>query len=126
MNTMIKATNIELTNTIQEYVDKRMESVSRVLNDTDAVVRFEVAKTTNHHKQGELFQAEVSIVSNGNKFFSRSVQEDLYAAIDDVKEEITREITYFKDKKETLFRRGARSVKKMFKGISDRNPFTSK
>jgi len=123
---MIKATNIELTNAIQKYVDKKMEVVFNVLNDPDATVRFEVAKTTNHHNKGELYQAEVDILSNGDKFFSRSIKEDLYSAIDDVKEEVFREVTYLKDKKETLFRRGARSVKKMFKGISDRNPFTSK
>ena len=126
MNTMIKATNIELTHAIQEYVDKRMESVYKVLNDPHATVRFEVGKTTNHHNKGELFQAEVDIASRGNKFFSRSIKEDLYSAIDDVKEEIIGNISSFKDRKESLYRRGARSVKKMFKGISARNPFTSK
>ena len=126
MNIMIKATNIELTPVIKEYVEKRMEAISKFLPDSDTVVRVEVGKTTNHHKHGDFFKAEIDIMLGGYKFFAVSVKEDLYAAIDDAKEEIVRELTHSKDKEEGLFRRGARSIKKLMKGFSSRNPFTSK
>ena len=53
-------------------------------------------------------------------------EEDLYAAIDDVHESFVREVTTSRGRARELLRRGARSVKKMLKGISSRNPFTSK
>ena len=62
----------------------------------------------------------------GEKFFSESDHEDLYSAIDEVKENLFNEIRKNKDRRQTLFKRGAASVKKMFKGLSKRNPFTSK
>ena len=37
-----------------------------------------------------------------------------------------RQLVEFKNRRDTLFLRGARSVKKMIKGLSNRNPFTSK
>ena len=70
--------------------------------------------------------AELTISGIGSDVRTVSHKEDLYSAIDDVKEEAMVALVSMKDKKDTLFRRGARSVKKMLKGISKRNPFTSK
>lgn len=117
---------MELTDAIRDHVTKRVESLEKFINDESAVVYVEVGKTTRHHKNGDYFKAEIDIRSAGKKFFAVSEKEDLYNAVDDAKEEVQRTMTYQKDKNENLYRRGARSVKKMLKGISKRNPFTSK
>jgi ribosome-associated translation inhibitor RaiA len=62
----------------------------------------------------------------GKKFYSSVNREDMYEAIDVLKDNLFAEISKNKDKKQTLFKRGASSVKKMMKGLSKRNPFTSK
>lgn len=128
MNINIKATNMELTSAISEYVNKRLASLEKFSKkDTSISGHVEVGKTTNHHKQGEdVFKAEFDLEIGGKNFFAMSEMNDLYAAIDDAKEEIMRTITNDKDRKQTLFKRGALSVKKMLKGISKRNPTTSK
>ncbi len=126
MNINIKATNMELTSAITDYVNKRLSSITKFSKGGEMAGHVEVGKTTNHHKQGDVFKAEFDININGEKFFASSEQSDLYAAIDDAKEEIVRSITHNKDRKQTLFKRGATSIKKMLKGLSDRNPFTSK
>jgi putative sigma-54 modulation protein len=125
MNINIKSTQIDLTDAIRDHVNKKIESLERFIAE-DSVVYVEVAKTTMHHKNGEHFKAEIDIRSDGQKFFAMAEKEDLHGAIDQAKEDIQRVITYQKDKKEGLYRRGARSVKKMLKGLSKRNPFTSK
>ncbi|MEK7586139.1 MAG: ribosome-associated translation inhibitor RaiA [Patescibacteria group bacterium] len=126
MNINIKATNMELTDAISDYVNKRLASIEKFARGGEVTGFVEVGKTTNHHKQGDVYKAEFDINLNGEKFFAKSEQSDLYAAIDDAKEEIARSVTHNKDRKQTLFKRGASSVKKMLKGLSDRNPFTSK
>ena len=55
-----------------------------------------------------------------------TISEDLYVSVDDARDQIERQLTAKKDKGDTMFRRGARSIKKMMKGLSSRNPFTSK
>lgn len=126
MNINIKATNIELTGAIEEYVNKRISSIEKFVTKDGAHVNVEVGKTTNHHKQGDVYKAEIEIRSDGNVFFAEAETDDLYKAIDMAKEDIVRELTSTKDRNSSLFRRGARSVKKMLKGMSNRNPFTSK
>jgi putative sigma-54 modulation protein len=127
MNTNIKATNIELTSAISDYVNKRLSALEKFIKEEEEMTAYvEVGKTTNHHKQGEVFRAEFNIEISGDKFYTFSEKEDLYAAIDDAKDEIARQIKTNKDRRQTLFKRGAVSVKKMLKGISSRNPFTSK
>lgn len=118
---------MELTSAISEYVNKRLAGIEKFVREGESADAYiEVGKTTNHHKQGDVFRAEFNIEIAGNKFYTFSEKEDLYEAIDDAKGEVVRQITSNKDRKQTLFKRGAISVKKMLKGISDRNPFTSK
>lgn len=126
MNINIKATNMELTGAISDYVNKRLAAVEKFSKGAEMSGYVEVGKTTNHHKQGDVYKAEFSIDINGEHFFAASEESDLYAAIDAAKEDISRTISQNKDRKQTLFKRGATSVKKMLKGISKRNPFTSK
>lgn len=122
----IKATNIDLTPSIEKYVNKKLNGLERFVKDGEISAYVEVGKTTNHHKQGDLYKAEINLSLDGKKFFTDSEKEDLYSAIDEAENDIIRRITYKKDKDKTLFKRGAMSVKKMLKGFSKRNPFTSK
>jgi len=127
MTTNIKATNMELTEAISDYINKRLEGVKKFAKGNEELVAYiEVGKTTNHHKRGDVFRAEFNVEISGRKFYTVAEEEDLYAAIDEAKEEVTRQIISSKDRRQTLFKRGASSVKKMLKGVSKRNPFTSK
>jgi ribosomal subunit interface protein len=127
MATNIKATNMELTGAINDYVNKKIDSINRLVEEFKEVnIYVEVGKTTNHHKQGEYFKAEFDVDIDGEKFFAACEKNDLYKAIDEAKDQVVRRIKSNKKRKSTLFKRGAISVKKMVKGISARNPFTSK
>ncbi len=131
MKINFQAKNIEITEAIHDYAEKRVTNLGKLLSeieerDGEVIVLFSVSKTTHHHKGGEVFHADCSINIKGKKFYSSVVRQDLYEAIDEVKENLFREISRNKDRKQTLFKRGATSVKKMMKGLSKRNPFTSK
>ena len=131
MQINLQGKNMDLTEAIKDYVTKRVTNLEKLLSHLEAekgeaMVNFEVVKTTNHHKAGEIFHASCRINIAGNKFYGESDHEDLYSAIDEVKDSLFNEIERNKDRKQTLFRRGASNVKKMLKGLSKRNPFTSK
>ncbi len=127
MNIVIKATNMELTEAIKDYANKRAMSLEKLLgNDSGILVEVELGKDTNHHKQGEMYRAEINVSGAGQTYRAVASSIDIYASIDEVRDEIERKVTNSRDRSRSLFRRGARSVKKMLKGISKRNPFTSK
>lgn len=119
---------MELTPAIRDYLEKRLQALEKFIRakEGSSMMQVEVGKTTNHHKNGDVYKAELNLNAGGRVFNAISEKEDLFGAIDDVKEEMERQLIESKDREDTLFRRGARSVKKMLKGISNRNPFTSK
>jgi putative sigma-54 modulation protein len=131
MQINLKAKNMELTEAIKDYVLKRVTNLEKLLSSIEkrggeVNVNFEVGKSTKHHKSGVVFHSDCLISINGKDFYTSSDKEDLYQSIDEVKETLFNDINKNKDRKQTLFKRGATSIKKMLKGLSDRNPFTSK
>src|ERR1035437_7210196 len=118
MNINIKTTGISLTPSISEYIDKRMESAKRFLeNDPSAICNFEVEKTTRHHKNGDVFRAEAHIVAAKRDIYAESEQSDLYAAIRLVRDEVMRRLSSDKGKRLSSIRRGGTAVKNMIKGL---------
>lgn len=131
MQINLQGKNIELTEAIKDYVLKRVTNLEKLLSNIEkrggeVQVSFDVGKSTKHHKGGSVFHADCLINIDGKEFYGSADEEDLYASIDAVKENLFREISKNKDRRQTLFNRGARSIKKMLKGLSKRNPFTSK
>ena len=120
MRVQIKATGLSLSDAIEEYVEKKVGALSKYLNE-DELVSVEVGKTTRHHKSGEIFKAEIFIRGGGKEYYAISEKEDLYAAIDDVKDEMVREITSSKDKTKTLLRRGGARIKNLIKRLTWKN-----
>ncbi len=121
MKINIKATGIELTLAISNYVQKKISSIEKYIdkNYADAVAQVEVGKNTKHHKTGNIFRAEVHITGAGLDLYAVSEMEDLYAAVDMVKDEIVHNAVQLKGKRETLARRGAETMKNIMKGIAN-------
>lgn len=120
MNINFKATSIELTDAIRSYAEKRIETLEKIFGDgeSSAIFDVELSKTTNHHKSGDIFRTEITARSGGNSYRTVSVMDDLYASIDEAKEELGRKIVAEKGKSQTLYRRGAKQIKNILKGIS--------
>ena len=117
MNINIKATGIELTPAISDYVYKKISSVEKYISKKESEIsaRVEVGKTTKHHKSGDVFKAEVKLVGSGLDIYAVVEAEDLYAAIDLVEAEVARELVENKGKRMKLLRRGQRAIKDLMK-----------
>lgn len=131
MKINLQGKNIELTPAIKDYVIRKVTNLEKLLFNIEkgggeALIHFEVGKSTKHHKSGDVFHSDCLVKISGEEYYSSADGEDLYQTIDEVKETLFNEIDKEKDHKQTIFRRGARSVKKMLKGLTKRNPFTSK
>lgn len=114
-----KTTNIELTPAISDYLDKRLSALDKFISpdDESAHCQVEIGKTTRHHKQGDVFKAELNLHIAGKNLYANAEKDDLYAAIDEVKDEMVRQITQHKDKNTTLTRKGALAIKNIIKGF---------
>ena len=122
MQINLQGKNIELTQVIKDYISKRVTNLEKLLFRIEqgrgkVMVNFEVSKSTNHHKSGEIFHADCLIKIDGKEFYGSADKEDLYQAVDVVKDSLYNEINKNKDRRQTLFKRGASSIKKMLKGL---------
>lgn len=117
MNISIKATTIELTPALKDYAEKRLRSITK-FTEGDATILVELGKTSGHHRQGDIFQASVNVTTPlGKTYHAVSAKADMYEAIDDIRAEVVREINSAKGREDTLFRRGARKLKRLLRGL---------
>lgn len=116
MTITIKATNIELTPALRDYAEKRLAGLEKYgpLN----LVEVELGKTTNHHRSGEIFRAEVMVTTALGKIHRADTERtDLYEAIDVLRDESMRVLRSAKGRDTSLFRRGAQKIKRILKGV---------
>ncbi|MEK7227909.1 MAG: ribosome-associated translation inhibitor RaiA [Patescibacteria group bacterium] len=117
MNISIKSTNIELTPALKDYTEKRIGTIKKYIGEK-TTANVEIGKTSEHHKHGDIFKAEVNITTAlGKQFRAVSEKPDLYEAIDDVRNEIVREVSSAKGKSEAMWKKGARKFKNMLRGF---------
>lgn len=122
MNINIKATNVELTTTINEYLNKKIATFDKLIDQKDesAALNVILAKITKHHQKGDIFKAEMNLHISGKIFQASSEEQDIFMAIDFVKDEMTRELRSYKDKRIDLIKRGGNKVKQFIKGFYKR------
>lgn len=121
MQIIITGVHMEITDAIRSYTLEKMESLNRLSSkdDTSATLTVELSKTTNHHVHGQVFQAEGRLHVRGKETTLHTRQEDLYKAIDVLKDMLTRELASYKDKERSIVRRSAHHVKNLFKKLID-------
>ena len=99
MNLNIKATNLELTPELKEYVQKKMDMLDKYLGKFKVInAHVELEKTTNHHLKGEIYRAEVNISIGGDLLRVEKTEKDVFKAIDKVKDHLDMVIKKYKDK----------------------------
>ncbi|MDO8620170.1 MAG: HPF/RaiA family ribosome-associated protein [bacterium] len=118
MRLNLKATNITLTSDIREYLEKRLQSLDKLVSfdDPAVMVDVELGRTTRHHQNGDIFFAEINIHKGKETFRSVSDRPDILSAIDDMRDEIAGELSARKGKLISLSRRGGQFAKAFLKG----------
>lgn len=116
MRTTIHISNIEHSSAVEAYVEKKMKSLERIVKEREeAIARVEAGLSTKHHKKGQVFFAEVTLRIKGKEFRSVETADDLYAAIDAMKDEIVDEVKSYLEKQRAVKKKGAQTVKTRMK-----------
>lgn len=98
----IKYTQFQMTQDIDDYARKHIGSIARLLKSFEAnseiTAYVEIARSTKHHRQGDVFYAEATLDVGGKTMRAEATEPDIRLAIDKVKEKIKKEIRRYKDK----------------------------
>ncbi|MFA6050654.1 MAG: ribosome-associated translation inhibitor RaiA [Candidatus Paceibacterota bacterium] len=112
----VKATSMELTPAISDYLDKKLSVLEKFVDEkSEAIARIEVGRTTGHHHKGDVFRAEITLDVEGKQFRAEAEAGDLYAAIDMMKDDVVQEVTRAGKKKKHLLKRGHQKVKDLLR-----------
>lgn len=112
-----KALTVELTDEVRGYVEEKLQSIEKVLNqhaDDEARIEVELKKETSQNS-GDIFRADFTTHIGGEHMHAVGHGESLNAAIDEAKDELSRRLRREKGKRRDLFIRGAAKVKKMIR-----------
>ena len=106
MKVNLKATRTELNNEIKEYVQKKMDMLDKYLGKINVVnCDFEVEVESGNGLEGKNCRAEVNLQVPGELLRVEKRAENLFKAIDKVKDHLELVIKKYKGKKITKERR---------------------
>jgi putative sigma-54 modulation protein len=126
MRINIRTKNIELDEALKAWVYKKIGELDRLLFNlekskdfiggrAEIEIQVEIGKTTRGQLKGDIFRAEAQLYLPKGNLRAESTQEDLRTAINEIKDELQREIRKYKEKKIVQTRRGSRIAKKRFR-----------
>lgn len=99
MKVQIKATKIELTEDIKNYVQEKMDMLEKYLGGVQVLnCDFEVALSVGGQQSGKIYRAEANLFVPGNLLRVEKTEKDLFKAIDKVKDHLMRSINRYKQK----------------------------
>ena len=109
MNVLVRGRNVNVTNALKEYVEKRVGKLDKFLDGVDDITVVLVVEGDSH-------KVEVTIPVNGMILRGEEATGDMYASIDLVVEKLEKQIEKYKGK--LVRRRNANDQKNAFTGYA--------
>ena len=103
---------------VEEYIEKKLSFLEKLLTHyaeetNEALYEVEVGKTSSHHQKGEVYRAEINFHAGGVHLRAVAIKDDLYAALDEAKDEMQKEMRRHKEKVLARTRRPQRKLMKI-------------
>ena len=120
-NLSILCKDFDLTDAIKLYATEKMSALDKYFPESGAAASFNLrlGKVSNSHNSGKIFYAEVSIKTPEKNFGALVESEDIYAAIDQLKDDLAHNIAHYKDKEHTKNIRSARKFKEELHTVAE-------
>lgn len=100
MKIKIKATKIELTPQIKDYVQLKMNMLEKYLGKIQVInCDVELSRENGSQNSGKIWRAEVNLEVPGQLLRVEKIEKDLEKAIDKVKDHLERVIIRYKERK---------------------------
>ncbi len=120
MDIRVKATKFKMTGANSDYLEARLRPLERHLGASAETARCEVeiSHASGDKKQSDhMWLAEVHVIVPGQKsIYAKNHAASVNAAIDDVKQEVERQIRKVTKTSRSVRKRAGAKVKKMLRG----------
>jgi ribosomal subunit interface protein len=108
-----KATNTELTGQLQDLMEMKLHSLEKFIGDeTDVKCEVEFEKVTAQNS-GPIHRVETNLYLKGTLYRAEATEMSFEEAVDEVRNELDKELRRAGKKQETMLKRGGRKIKEM-------------
>ncbi len=109
-----KATNITITPKIHELIEQKFAPLGKFIpkGAENTICEVELSKIAEH-QSGKIYRAEANLTILGKLYRAEATEEHIEKAIDEVRDELKRELVRASGKRESLIKRGGRKIKEM-------------
>ncbi len=109
----IRGEEMQLTEAIEDAIQKKLGALDKYMETVSdpKTLRVNVGKLGDHHKKGDIFKAEADLLIPGHKIHAEIHAEELYAAIDQLKDELKVRLVKLVNTTTDHHRDGAREAK---------------
>lgn len=101
MRITIEATGLELTPAMREFIEEKIGGIEKLIarfNANNSVLAaVEIARSTKHHRKGNVFHAEVNLTLPGKMLRAEDEDFDIRVAVDRVRDKLKREIEKYRE-----------------------------
>ena len=99
MKMTLRSSKMEMTEAISSYAQEKMDMLDKFLGDMQVLnCDMELEKSVGSQNKGEIFRAEVNLEIPGELLRVEKTEDDLYKAIDKVKDHMEEVIISYKEK----------------------------
>ncbi len=114
MKIIFKTKNIKLTPVLKAEIEEKINSLESFCPTEENYNDFfgkgkpkieiwlEIGRESYHHQKGNVFRAEAQLRLPGKSIRSEAVCEDLKSAVDEIKNELQRELKQYREKRERI------------------------
>ena len=97
----IKATNVELSDKIKDYAQKKMDKLEKYLGKIQVInAAMELEMTTKHHSKGDIYRTQIDLELPQELLTVEKTEEELFKAIDKAEDHMAEMIKKYKEKRQ--------------------------
>lgn len=121
MRIVIECKTFKLTADVREYMEKKINGLSRFFGPrVDDEVTSVAIDRQRHHRHGEVYEVKVNCPVRGKVLYVTGSGETVFQAIDMVESALKREIEGYRQKKHSLIMRRLRKLKAFTRSVLSR------
>ena len=114
-----KAIHVDIDQTLQNVLDQKLQSLEKFIGDeTDVKCDAEFDKVAAS-QSGKIHRLKVNLWFRGKLYRAEATEDSFEMAIDEVRNELDKELRRANDKHGSLMKRGGRAIKNMMRFGSD-------
>ena len=111
----IKGTDLDISDEIRTYVEKKLSASEKFIQNTPAHTDVELQYISN--QESKKYRAEFTVALGGDVHRVEAHGDTLHEAVDIATGELARDLSQIKKKRQHIFRRSAMRVKEYIRGF---------